>query len=505
MKCKNLVSLFGIILISITLFSQQDWIEGNSFIVNSDKIIGFQKTASKDTLTFNTPSNYILNPFNTDFIILVYHKTTKPFEFDSSIYKLGYNIHLFILKNLLTNTDSIEVDDKKYKLKDTMINNVKYLYLKGDSMKLTKEGVNFYEANEAPSKHELMKLKTETAKEEVIHITLGDVIKKHYPDYNNYELYLRNKLLIIFLNGNMEPVNGVIPIGCLEKELVEAVQFVIVDSTDTNFEMIYNNYSSFGSMFYSTFPTGTTDFNAISTDKDQKKEEIMKRFSLKKSNIFNLRGNWNQFLIKPSEGGSSLKNRLYSVSLCTKIMVSAQLGMYYSKLSDPDNLRLNSLSNGKKVISADHVGGGMKAAVSATFYFKPRDIYHLNKLDFWERWSANVGLGIGDDLITDYFFGLDMDIGWGLKISGGRNVSKVTRLIGYPDGYEFNVEDYIFDEIEDFQKWSSDWYFGVTIDARIILNLLGARRNQKLNQAFIPQEISTGNDGANQGIENPNP
>jgi len=331
--------------------------------------------------------------------------------------------------------------------------------------------------SEAPSKEEIFKAQLN--------------VKDKFLVDNDIKLdanSISNNTLFIILNDSLRNLDLITVSGCYSKKKVKNVRFLIIHKKDEEPKIKYSSFSNATYPVNNTLATAKT--SALTDDSiDSGQETLENQFVASESLLYYLKGDDNVFEIV---NGNSKKG--ISVFLCSDILVSINLGIAYSNLSDPDNIQIRESTRiigmdtlNYNTLKADGADGKIKGSISASFYFTSYSLEDIKGFTF--KPSINFGLGLSDNFIRDYFIGMNAQIGWGLNISAGYNTAYVDRVNGYED-FKFNFDEYLINEVKTFKTWKGDWYFGITIDARILASMLLGKNSESYNDIYKQRTLS---------------
>ncbi|MCK5116470.1 MAG: hypothetical protein KAR44_07695 [Candidatus Aegiribacteria sp.] len=169
---------------------------------------------------------------------------------------------------------------------------------------------------------------------------------------------------------------------------------------------------------------------------------------------------------------------------------SLDIGLVNSTLSDPEySLVMQTDSVGLLRISDD--GNRGMVTVMATMYSSPviwiqslfdkeipaYKLYGRNFLDdhkWYQRFYPTVGLELGSSAMESFFMGLNFEFARGGNLFGGIHYGKVSRM-NLPEGF---IEGQTPMSEEEFnllleEEWDIGMAFGLTLDLKILTNLIG--------------------------------
>jgi len=153
-------------------------------------------------------------------------------------------------------------------------------------------------------------------------------------------------------------------------------------------------------------------------------------------------------------------------------------GYFYSTLNNPTNVTSFVFDSGTdSTLVGDFTDNQRKITVMAIFYpWGRKSDYRWSKLKWYEYASVGFGIGVDEDLFQDLFLGLNLEFAKGGYLSGGIHLGKHNVLSNRSDfDYGTDIWNREFDNSLMREQWDIGYYVGVTIDFRVIAQMIGAR------------------------------
>lgn len=314
---------------------------------------------------------------------------------------------------------------------------------------------------------------------------ITDTLKTKHLKFQKYRVARQADTVYIFLNKDLRPIDGTALPECNQKGTYYQI-YVLTDEADK-----FSKADFFAENNFDTdeFNIGGGGASELSTGKSEPKLRVFQ--SDLPLGPFQSGVDFHVVLYKDrNEKNVFETENTFTITGCDKpIHVSILGGFYFSSLNNPTNIVQDTIpgSGNTTTLFADNAKSQRALTVMALFYPMPRNRDYSHKsLTFMQKWGVVFGTKLSQDLFDDLLLGLNYEFAKGGGFTTGVHYGEHNVVRGY-DEFNFGKTPYTngrFSNDKVTRQWDFGWFFGVTIDFRVISSMrLAGKRENDLNNS----------------------
>ncbi len=176
---------------------------------------------------------------------------------------------------------------------------------------------------------------------------------------------------------------------------------------------------------------------------------------------------------KEGDTSSELINSKVTVAKLYHVTIST--GLFASTLRNPTDIEKVALVSGDSTLVASDPNSRGILTIMATYYPSGRSFLFPPSGGLFDpsRFGIQVGTQLNDKLAENFFGGISIDFARGGSFSTGIHYGRRSYIAG-KDDFDFGEEVFDLPELTIKQEWQLGWYFGVTIDTRVAIELISS-------------------------------